>query len=1016
MADTERFLQHDPWVVDFARRVFQVDGQAIDLSATEFDLLAYLARAAPRVVAPQELAREVQGYSGSTLKDANETLRYHFYHIRRKIKAATGRSDVIRTLRGAGYTLLQPLATSQPAGAVTFLFTDIEGSTQMWEKNPQQTRTALARHNEIIRETLEQFGGQIFKTIGDQFCCAFSSALDGLAAAISVQRALQAESWGGNTPLRVRCALHTGPAEMEENDYFGLTLSIVARLLSIGHGGQVLLSGAVQADIAGQIPLKVALRDLGARRVKGLKELIHVYQVVAPDLPDRFPPLRALDPPPNNLPGQLTSFVGREREISENLARLRQPDVRLLTLVGPGGSGKTRLSLRIAAELADEFEDGTFFVSLAAIKDDTQFLPVINVALGVREQSGEDDLQGLLSFLHGRQMLLVLDNFEHILDAAPLVNDILRGAGRVKILATSREALQIYGENRYPVEPFGLPDLHQPMILTLIEQFDALRLLADRIQASAAQLVITDSEVRAMAEICICLDGLPLALELAAARAAEFELAQIAAQLSARLDALSSGPRDLPARHRTLRGLLDWSYQLLTAGEQAVFARLAVFAGGWTLASALAVLELPGDAEAISPQVIQALAGKSLTQEIARDGRSRQTMLALVQEYAAEQLSARGEWAEIANRHARYYLQVLEMLEPSLMGGAEQHQAVKICQEERLNLRAALAWARENRQSELGLGMVGILWRFWALRSEFTEGRSWAEQMLAMDSQASPVLRARALRGLGRLEFFLHDLRRSRQSLEAALAIFRQLDMGEEAGWVLNALGETMLRLDDLDMARQLVEEGLRLHQEANQVLGLAKALDDLGRMALEQSDFENAVALFEESLGLRQKMHSAEGTALTLLALSEAHRLQADYVRALPYLQDSLGMYRELDHPAGIAVCLQNMAEIHQAEGRYALAAAGCAESLNVLYPVTQEEPELVSAGLLKLAQALHAGGRSDRAAQVLGYLARSSDISDDQIATSVEEIQAQLGSSRWEKAFALGQALLLKDITALV
>jgi class 3 adenylate cyclase len=466
------------------------------------------------------------------------------------------------------------------AHTLTFLFTDVEGSTLLWEKNAKAMSEALVRHDEILRTVIETYNGRVFKTVGDAFHAIFSTAPDALEAALEAQRSLLREEWEKTGPLRVRMALHTGAAEERAGDYFGPSLNRVARLLSAGHGGQILMSLTTEELVRDELPKGAGLRDLGERRLKDLFRPEHVFQVTASGLPTEFAPLLTLDARPNNLPAQPTPLVGRQREVAQVCERLRHPDVRLLTLTGPGGTGKTRLGLQVAAELMDEFENGTFFVPLASITDPTLVAPTIARALGLTETGDQTPEEPLEDYLRDRQTLLLLDNFEQILGAAPLVTDLLSSAPDLKVLTTSRIPLSLYGEYEFPVPPLEVPDPERPQSLEQVTHYEAVRLFIERARAAKSDFKITSDNAPEVAEICARLDGLPLAIELAAARIKLLPPRAILDRLGDRLRLLTGGARNLPERQRTLRGAIEWSYELLAAEEKTLYARLAVFSGG----------------------------------------------------------------------------------------------------------------------------------------------------------------------------------------------------------------------------------------------------------------------------------------------------------------------------------------------------------------------------------------------------------------------------------------------------
>jgi predicted ATPase/class 3 adenylate cyclase len=666
---------------------------------------------------------------------------------------------------------------SPPAGTFTFLFTDIEGATKLWERHPEAMRRALARHDEILQTTIETHGGHVFKIEGDAFCAAFATAPDALGAALGAQLALSAEEWGETGPLHVRMALHTGTAEERGGDYFGPPLNRVARLLSAAHGGQVLLSLPTQELVRDQLPSGVGLQDLGDKRLKDLLRPERVFQLVAPGLPSEFPPLRTLESRPNNLPLQPTPLIGRQREVAEVIDRVQSEEVRLLTLIGPGGMGKTRLALQAAGDLLEEFEDGVFFVALATITDPDLVPSTVAGPLGVKESAQQPLIESLKNYLQKKHLLLLVDNFEQVLDGASVVGELVAACPTLKVLATSRTPLRLYGEQEYPVPPLALPDPRVLPPLEVFTQYEAVRLFVERARSVQPNFEVTNESAPAVAEICARLDGLPLAIELAAARVRLLPPQKMLQRLGNRLKLLKGGARDLPTRQQTLRGTIDWSYDLLEEDEKTLFGRLSVFAGGRTLEAIEEICDPEGDLVDGLERVESLLEKSLLRQEEGPKGEPRFVMLETVHEYAREKLVESGEAEEIQRAHAEYFLALAEEAAPRLRT-PEDRQWLERLETEHDNLRAALSWALERGESELALRLGGALGIFWHGHGHLSEGRNWLEEALATDERASAVARVKALEALFWLTYDQWDLDRAEAVAQEGLKLSNEAEPG----------------------------------------------------------------------------------------------------------------------------------------------------------------------------------------------------------------------------------------------
>jgi len=802
-----------------------------------------------------------------------------------------------------------------PRGTVTFLFTDIEGSTTLWERHGAAMQDVLARHNAVLRTAIEAHGGMIFKHVGDAVHAAFATAPDALAAALAAQRALHKEDWGLPDSLRVRMALHTGTVEIHDDDYLGPSLNRLARLLSAAHGGQTLLSLAAQELVRDHLPLGVGLRDLGLHRLKDLIRPEHIFQLVTPDLLADFPPLKTLDYHPTNLPVQPTSLIGRERELAAACAALRQLDVRLLTLTGAAGTGKTRLGLQMAAELIDDFADGVFFVSLTPIRDPELVMPAIAHPLDVKEMGGQSLSESLRHHLHDKQLLLMLDNFEQVAAAAPLVADLLATCPHLKILITSREALHLRGEQEFPVPPLALPDPRHLPSIERLTQYEALRLFIERAQAVKPDFQVTNVTAPAVAEICARLDGLPLAIELAAARIKLFPPQALLARLNRRLALLTGGPRDLPARQQTLRNTIDWSYDLLNPDEQTLFARLAVFMGGRTLEAAEAVCNAASDLGLAVLDGLASLVDKHLVyRDEGSNGEPRFMMLETIWEYALERLEARGEAAELQHQHASYYLALAEGAVAHL-SGPQQDVWLERLEVEHDNLRAALAWAFEGEQAETLVRFGAALWRFWEMRGHFTEGRTWLERVLEKSRGTAVALRAQAFTGAGTIAWHQGDYARAIEFHEAALRLYRELGDKHGIAFTLNNLGAQALVQGDYAQAAPLFEEGLAIARELGDRRLNAYMVHNLAEVARHQGDYTRAAPLYAESLALVQELGDRWGIAINLAWLGTVTRYQGNYAHATALLMEGLTLCQALGDKERIAECLEGLAGLAGAQ-----------------------------------------------------------------------------------------------------
>ena len=800
-----------------------------------------------------------------------------------------------------------------PSGTVTFLFTDIEGSTTRWEHQPEAMQVALARHDSLLRSAIQEHGGHVVKTMGDAFHAAFARAPDALAAAVHAQRRLEAEPWGEISPLRVRMALHTGAAEERDGDYYGPSLNRAARLLATGHGGQVLLSHATAELVRDGMPDDLSLLDLGEHRLKDLIRLERVFQLVASDLSTHFPPLRTLEVRPSNLPLHPTALLGRERQVAEVCALLRG-DARLVSLTGPGGTGKTRLSLQVATDLLDEFEDGAFLVELAPVSDPALVPSTIAQALGLRDVGGRPVLEALKVYARSRIFLLVLDNFEQIVPAASVVSDLVATSAGLKVLVTSREPLRLRGEREYAVPPLGLPDANHLKTVDALASYPAIALFLDRAVAVRADFTMTDENAPAIAEICARLDGLPLALELAAARTRLLTPQAMLSRLERRLPLLTGGARDLPARQQTLRGAIAWSHDLLQEHERRLFRRLAVFVGGWSLEAAEAVCNADGDLGVDVLDGMSSLVSKSLLREDAPvEGDPRFDMFETIREYGVEQLIASGESDAIHQAHAAFFVALVKEAEPHLLA-REQIVWLRRLNADHDNLRAILGWCRGGQvASDLGLQLAGTLAWLWHFGGLVGEGREWLDSMLSLPGRSTQtVARACALTAAARLATLQADYAAARPYAQEGAKIFREVGDARGASYALMLQGLACLHERNNAMARPLFEESIVLARQANDYSTLSLSLGNLAAMAENAGDLDESWSIRAESASVAREIgdrHSL-GVALAGLALvarrqgkyRESEELFSEALIASSQLGDALAMPRALAGLAGAA------------------------------------------------------------------------------------------------------------------
>src|SRR6478735_4752081 len=723
-----------------------------------------------------------------------------------------------------------------PRGTVTFLFTDIEGSTGLAEKLGDAWPVVVAMHHDLLRREAGNASGIVVSTEGDAFFIAFEQAASAIRGAVAMQRAIARQDWPGGVEIRVRMGLHTGDAILGGDDYAGLDVNRAARISAAGHGGQILTSAATRELTESELAPAIRFRDLGEHRLKGLTRPERLQQVVADGIAEQFPVLRTqtvtLD-----LPVLLTSFIGRDAEIAA-ARRLLEGGARLVTLTGPGGTGKTRLSIQVATDVAQRYPDGVHFVDLSMVGDPSMVAATVARAFHLAERPDRAPLDLLREHLRERALLLVLDNFEQVAAAAPVVAGLLREAPGLTVIATSRGPLRVSGEHQFAVPPLALPEMtkRDGAGASDAAASPAVALFVDRATAARSDFQLTDANAATIVAICARLDGLPLAIELAAARVRLLPPDAILTRLGQSLDLLDRGGRDLPARQQTLRGAIGWSHDLLDEPTRRLFARMSVFAGGARLDEIEAVCGPTDDLGTDVLSGLEDLVDQSLVQGTQVNGDPRYTMLQTVHEYAAERLAASGDLEVIGRRHAEAFLDLAERAAPELIG-RDQRTWLDLLEDEHDNLGAAIDWAVKANETELALRLVAAPWRFWQMRDHLVEGRDRIAAALEIpDAEAHPAALARALGARGGIAYWLGDPDLTMDSYVRALALARALD---DPRLLAEALADVALTEGDISdpesMARTserglaLLDEALAIYRDLGDRRGEARVLWTIG-------------------------------------------------------------------------------------------------------------------------------------------------------------------------------------------
>lgn len=895
------------------------------------------------------------------------------------------------------------------AATVTLVFTDIAGSTRLLEELGDAYATLIADHHQLVTAAAVAHGGQRVDAAGDGLFFSFTTAKGALLACVDAQRAVRAHAWPGGAEVRVRMGIHTGEPLSAASGYVGMDVHRAARICGAGHGGQILISEVARTLIGTALPEGATLRDLGEHRLKDLARPEHLFQAVVPDLPSEFPPVRSLETLPNNLPRQLSSFVGRDREIADAIARLAGTS--LLTLTGPGGVGKTRLAVEVGARTVDEYPDGVWFVELGALDDEWLVADTIASTLKLQAASG-GAVEALADALAGRCALLILDNCEHVLEAlVTVVAATLRRCPNVTILATSREALGIEGEALMPVPSLGVPAIPEErdeQIAERLAESDAVRLFVERSRAVQPGFALNADNAMAVAQICRRLDGIPLAVELAAARVRALPPQQIAARLDDRFRLLTGGSRTALPRHRTLRAAFDWSFDLLPESERVLLTRLSVFSGTFSLEAAEAVCSGGSVQRVDVVDLLSRLVDKSLLVPEEASAEARYRMLETIRDYGQERLSESGEALAIQERRRDWFLALVKAARAGFFAGPEHEVWVRRLSDDHDNLRAVLQWTHEDPDgADAELELVSSLWRFWELRGHLAEGSTWLASALARTGGEVSTRRASTLTGAGVLAALRGDHAAAAPFHEAALVLQRELGNPVAISAACNNLASASIETGNLDRARELYAEAIDLARGAGDLHGAALQLLNMADLAARQGDAAEAEHLYTESIEALAGLGDEWGVAQATARLAQAARRAGDYSRARSHYATALEVYGRIGDRRGEARMRAGLGDVAAAEGDHAAAArtyreslslrselrdrAGVAAMLERLAGVTEDDPERaarllgMAAGLRERIGAALSAGANAEVDQFLAKLEQS--LGDGRLAAAMSE-----------------------------
>ena len=848
-----------------------------------------------------------------------------------------------------------------PTGVVTFLFTDIEGSTRLSQEYPDTIQLALEKHHSILQDAINSNHGFVFLTVGDAICCAFENTDDAVRSAVEIQTNLANEKWD-DAEIRIRIGIHSGKAEWNGKDYMGyITLARAARVMSAAYGGQILVSGDACEYAKEKNQKNISFRDLGQRRLKDLKQPVKLYQVVAEGLREDFPPLNTLDARPNNLPVQLTSFIGREAEMKQVKNLLRQ--THLLTLTGTGGSGKTRISLQVGADVIDSYANGVWFVELAALTEPALLANTIVKTLSVLEQPKITVEELLINYLNDKEMLLIFDNCEHLIEAvADLTHKMLMKSPGLRIIATSREALRCEGEQTHRVLPLECPDPNDNESPEKLSRYESVRLFIETALAVNQNFRLNNDNAPALAKICFQLDGIPLAIELAAARTNALSVEQIYQRLDDRFRLLTGGKRTSLPRQQTLKALIDWSYELLTENERLMWQRLSVFTGGWTLEAAETICP---DEKISKNEILNLLTGLTEKSIIVYDeSRDRYRMLETIKQYGKEKLSDEND---IFLKHLSYFTELSEKAMPEL-----QKENLKfwldILEADHSNLVAAIDWSLHNKNAEKGARVAAALGEFWDTMGHYSTGIRIIESIMESTDTPDRLLISRILYWIGIYEMSQGHNEQARKYAD------RSLDLGKDIGDKraiangMNILGQIESKKGNYEHAKMYYKENLAIIKEIGDKNGFAHSLRNLGNEAYNKGEYDQAKIYYKESLAISKEHGNKRSIAASEFNLGNIANNQGDFEQAKQHFEESLAIGKEIGIRFLIAKSMNHLANVLTNQGDYKQAVKYHQESLNLYEEIGIKDG--IALSMIHLGDVLCLQGECERAEK---YLSRS-------------------------------------------